>query len=55
MYKIFVKGEFNAIKCLLYKRLSGLQKAQGADDTMKGFSDFLNMKRCKDWDHEISF
>ena len=22
---------------------------------MKGFSDFLDMKRCKDWDHEISF
>ena len=26
----------------------------GADVIMKGFSDFLNVKRCKDWDHEIS-
>ena len=50
IYKILVKGEFNAIKCLLYKRFSA---SQGADIIMKGFSAFLDMKRCKDWDHEI--
>ena len=51
IYKILVKGEFNAIKCLLYKRFSA---SQGADIIMKGFSAFLDMKRCKDWDHEIN-
>ena len=39
-----------AIKCLLYKRLSA---TRGADVTMKGFSAFLDMRRCKDWHHEI--
>ena len=24
------------------------------DVTLKGFSAFLDMKRCEDWDHEIS-
>ena len=28
--------------------------SRGADVTMKGFSAFLDMKRYKDWDHEIS-
>ena len=27
---------------------------QGADVNMKGFSAFINMKRCKDWDHETT-
>ena len=51
IFKILVKGEFNAIKCLLCKRFS---VSQGADVTMKAFSAFLDMKKCKDWDHEIS-
>ena len=50
IYKILVKGDFNAIKCLLYKRLSATQRA---DVTMKGFSAFLDMRRFKDWHHEI--
>ena len=28
--------------------------SQGADVRMKGFSAFLDMRRCKDWDHEVS-
>ena len=39
IYKVLVKGELNAIKCLLYKRCSV------SDVTMKGFSDFLDRKR----------
>ena len=52
IYRILVKGEFNAIKHLLYKRFSA--HPEEADVTTKGFSAFLDMKRCKDWDHEIS-
>ena len=44
-----MNGEFNAIKHLLYKRFSA-----GHDVTMKGFSDFLDMKKCENWDKEIS-
>ena len=29
-------------------------QSRGADVIMKGFSDFLDKKRCKDWNHEIS-
>ena len=42
IYGDFGEGEFNAIKHLLYKRFSA-----GHDVTKKGFSDFLNMKKCK--------
>jgi len=29
--------------------------SQGADATIKGFSAFLDVRRCKNWDHEICF
>ena len=29
-------------------------ESQGEGVTMKGFSAFLDLKRCKDWDCEIS-
>ena len=29
-------------------------QSQGADVTMKGFSAFSDMRRYKDWDHEVS-
>ena len=48
-YTILVKGEFSAIKPLLYKRFSASHK-----ELIKGYSNFLDMRRCKDWDHEIS-
>ena len=44
-----MNGEFNAIKHLFYKRFSA-----GHDVTMKGSSDFLDMKKCENWDQEIS-
>ena len=51
IYKISVKGEFSAIKQLLYKRFSTSHK----DDVItKRFSAFLDMRICKDWNHEIS-
>ena len=53
IYKILVKGEFNAIKCLLYKRFSASHQRE-ADVIMKGFSAFLDLKQCKDWDHGTS-
>ena len=46
-----VKGEFSATRHLLYKRFFARPRA---DVIMKGFSAFLDMRRCKDWDHEIS-
>ena len=52
VYKILVRGEFNAVKCLFYKGISASHHS--ADVVMKGFNAFLGMKRCKDWDHEIS-
>ena len=48
IHKILMKGEFNAIKAL-----SGFSVLR-ADVIMKGSSTFLDMKRCKYWDHEIS-
>ena len=49
IYKVLVNGEFSAIKRLLFKRFSA-----GHDVTMKGFSDFLDIKKCENWDQEIS-
>ena len=43
-----MKGEFNTIKHSFYKKL-----LLGPDVTMKEFSAFLDMRRCKDWDHKI--
>ena len=44
-----------AVQC---NRVLILQKvccqSRGADVTAKGFSASLDMRRCKDWDHEIS-
>ena len=34
-----------------YERLSASQRADAA---MKGFSAFLDMMKCKEWDHEIN-
>ena len=50
--RFLVKGEFNAVKHLLYKRFSASHG--GTDVIMKGFSAFLDMRRCKNWDHEVS-
>ena len=49
--KILVKGSSVQSSACFTK---GFRKSQGADVTVKGFSSFLDMRRCKDWDHEIS-
>ena len=43
------KGEFNAVKLLLYKRFSASR-----GKLVSPFSDFLDIKRCKGLDYEIS-
>ena len=50
IYKISVKGDFNAIKCLLYQRFSASHEktSWGSDVIIKGFSAFLDKRRCKD-------
>ena len=52
IYKVFEKEEFKAVKCLLYKRFSASHKELMSP--RRDFVDFLDMRRCKDWDHEIS-
>ena len=42
IYKLLVKREFKAIKCLLYRRFSASHQRE-ADIIMKGFSAFLGM------------
>ena len=42
-------GGFSTIKPLLYKRFSSSHK-----ELVKGYSNFLDMRRYKDSDHEIS-
>ena len=46
-----MKGEFSAIKGLLCKK--DFMLVTKIDITMYGLSDFLDMKKYKDWDHEI--
>lgn len=46
------EGEFRAVKYLLYK---GFLLVKESDVTMNGFSAFLDVRRCLDWDHETSF
>ena len=48
MYKILVMREFNVKKHSFYKRFFASQ--QGTDVTVKEFSAFLDMRRCKDLD-----
>ena len=48
IYKILVKGEFNAIMHLTLQKV--FRWSGGAYVTMKGA--FLDMKRWKDWDHK---
>ena len=51
VYKMLVKGKFNKMKCLCYKMFSA-----GHEELMSSWKDsaFLDVKRYKDWDHEIS-
>ena len=49
---ILVKGEFSAIKHVFLQKV--FCSCQGADVNMRGFSAFINMKRCKDWDHKTT-
>ena len=50
---ILVKGEFSASQALTLQKV--FCQSLGAGAPMKRFSALLDMKRCKDWDHEISF
>ena len=43
-----VKGKFNAVKHLLYRRFSASHG--GTDVIVKGFNAFLDVRRWKDWD-----
>ena len=52
VYKILLKREFSAIKCLFYKRFFASHKELMSP--WRGFSAFLGMRRCKDLDHEVS-
>ena len=45
MYKILVKGDFNAIKHVFYKVI---WQSRGADVTMKGLNAFLDKRGCQD-------
>ena len=49
--KMLVKGEFSAIKRLT----KGFLLVKRSWDYREGFSTFLDKRRYKDWDHEISF
>ena len=50
MDKVLVKGEWIPLSIHFTKSL-----LLGSNVTMKGFSAFLDMRRCKDWDHKICF
>ena len=52
IHVILVKREF--MQSNIYLTKGFLLQSQGADVTMKGFSAFPDMRRCKDWDHEVS-
>ena len=51
-YTRFGEGEFQCSHALTLRKV--FCQSPGADVTMMGFSAFLDMKRCKDWDHEIT-
>ena len=49
---ILVKGVFHASQHFTYKRCSA--SYEELISPMRRFSACLDMRRCKDWDHEIS-
>ena len=55
---IKVKGDVHAAKTPFPKFATGLVKvtaqSRGAGTTMKGFSVFLDMRRCKKWTYKKS-
>ena len=51
IYMILVKEEFNAIKYSFYERFSACHEELVI---VNGFNSFLDKRRCKDWDDEIS-
>ena len=51
-YIRFGEGEFQCSHAPILRKV--FCQSPGAGVTMMRFSAFLDMKRCKDWDHEIT-
>ena len=57
IYVIFGEGEIHAMKHFFQKASASLVKSSLVTRnsvTMKDFSGFLDMRRCKNWAHKIS-